>query len=151
MENEATHGALAALSSIEGARSVVAERLVTPGWYHPILGLLTAGLLVVLALGSLPVLLIGLVVYGAGIGVLVGAYKAKTGVWISGYSAGKTSGWAFLLSVVSLVCMLTALGFGRFGARAWPVWAAAGAIFLATIVIGRRFDAAVRAQLRDKP
>lgn len=140
-----------ALTAIDDARAQAAARLVTPWWYHPVLGLLAAGMLLLVALASLPAMAVGLALYGAGIGILAGAYKAKTGVWTSGLKAGKASAWAYLLMAIYAACVLTALGFGRIGHVSWPAWVAAALMVVATVLIGRRFDAALRAQLRSTP
>jgi len=151
MENEQARSAQEALASVEGARASAADRLVTPWWYHVALGLLVSGLVVLMALAPLPVLLAGLALYGIGLGVLVQTYKNKAGVWRSGLAGGKASTCAYVLMGVYFVCVAVAVGFGRLGDKAWPVWLAAAAMLVATVVLGRQYDAELRSDMRSRP
>ncbi|RAN79168.1 hypothetical protein B5P43_14635 [Bacillus sp. SRB_336] len=149
MDNESAKEARETLAAVGRARSDAAGRLVTPWWYHPVLGLLNAGLVLAVALGSPVVVIVGALLCCLGMGILVGAYKERTGMWISGLRAGKASWWACLLMAVYLVCVVAAVVPGRLGGLSWPAWLAAAALAIATVVIGRRFDEALRAQLRS--
>lgn len=151
MENESAQAARESLAEIGRARSDVALRLVTPWWYHPVLGLLVAGLVLAVALGSPVVVIVAALLCCLGMGILVGAYKEKAGVWISGLRAGKASWWACLLMAVYLLCLLAAVVPGRLGGLSWPAWLAAAVLTVATVVIGRRFDETLRVQLRSAP
>lgn len=151
MANESAKEAREALAAVGRARSDAAVRLVTPRWYHPVLGLLAAALLLAVALGSPVVVIAAALLCCLGMGILVGAYKENTGVWISGLRAGKASRWACLLMAVYLVCVLAAVVPGRLGGMAWPAWLAAAVLAVATVAIGWRFDEALRAQLRQAP
>lgn len=145
MENEPDEQ----LAIIAQARVAVADRLVTPWWYHPVLGLLLAGYVAALSLGSNVVKLAGGVLFIAGCMVLVNRYKRMTGVWISGFDArGRAAWWAKGLGLLIGVVIITAWAIAYFTNLAWMVWCLAALAFVATIVLGRRFDAALRAQLR---
>jgi drug/metabolite transporter (DMT)-like permease len=138
----------AALDAVRRAEAVAADRLTTPWWYHPALGALSAVL--VLAYGSdrpwaLPV---GLVVFFAGVAALVSGYRRLTGMWISGLRAGRATRYAYALAVLLGACLLLAFVTGREG-MTWPTWVAAATAFLGTIVIGWRFDAVLRAEIRS--
>jgi hypothetical protein len=138
----------AALDAVHQAEAAAADRLVTPWWYHPSLGALSAVL--VLAYGSdrrwaLP---LGIVVFFAGAALLVSSYRRLTGMWISGTRPGGARRYAYALGALLGACLLTAFWAGRAG-LAWPTWVAAVAVLLGTIVIGRRFDAVLRADLRS--
>lgn len=139
-----------ALAALGGASADAAARLVTPWWYHVVLGLLVSDLVLAVALAALPVLAAGLFLYGIGLSILVQACKNKTGVWRSGFGGGKSSAWAGALLAVYLVCVAVAVGFGKFGDAVWPVWIAAAVVLVATVVMGRRYDAALRADMRSR-
>lgn len=150
MENESVQEAREALAAVAGARANAADRLVTPWWYHPVLGLLVAGFVLIYAFGNLPVVIIGIVLYFAGLGILVGAYKNKTGMWISGFRAGAATPWTFALLGVYVAAMIAAILLARLTSLDWVAWVAAPVLVVATIVIGRLFDRAWRADLRSK-
>jgi hypothetical protein len=137
------------LDLIASARAAVADRLVTPAWYHPILGLLVAGYIVALSLGGTVVRSLAIVLFITACGALAGAYRRRTGVWVSGFKAGRASRWAVALGLLIGGLTMTGLfiGFGWFGSTGL-VWLLAAVGFVATIVLGRRFDVALRSQLR---
>ncbi|ALE06783.1 hypothetical protein AL755_17165 [Arthrobacter sp. ERGS1:01] len=151
MENESMRDAREALAAVGSARSAAADRLVTPWWYHPVLGLLVAGFVLVYALGNLVVIVAGIVVYFVGLGMLMAAYKNKTGIWVSGFRAGAATPLALVLVGLYLACMIIAILLARLASLDWVAWVAAPVLFIATVVVGRRFDAALRAQLREQP
>lgn len=145
MESEELGMHLAALRS---GRSAAADRLVTPWWYHPILGLLVAGLLVAYGIGSRWVVGAALVVFFAGVAALVTAYRNRTGVWVSGFNAGGASRWAYALAALILACFAAALVARYVHHTAWAAWAAAVVALVGTVLIGRRFDVALRERIR---
>ncbi|MGO2540976.1 MAG: hypothetical protein ACTH8J_07490 [Specibacter sp.] len=149
MENEAVQEAREALAAIDGARSSAADRLVTPWWYHVVLGLLVAGFVLIYAFGNVPVVLVGIAAYFVGLAILVGAYKNKTGVWISGFRAGAATPWTYALVGVYVTGMIAAILLARLASLDWAAWVAAPVLVVATVVIGRRFDGALRADLRS--
>ena len=136
------------LSIITEARAAVADRLITPWWYHPILGLLVVGYLVGISLGGTTVRLITAVLFAIGCGLLVRTYRHLTGVWASGVNAGRAIRWARALAAVVVVCLTVSWGIAYWTELTWPVWCLAVVVFIGTISLGRRFDTALRAQLR---
>lgn len=139
-----------ALDQISSTNRSVADRLITPLWYHPLLGLLVGGLVAGYALGSTWVRLITLIVYVAGLVALRQAYQRTTGVWISGFRAGRARVWAIALAVVAWIGLGAALMLARTADPLVPVLVIATSLFAATIVLGWRFDVAVRQQLRSR-
>lgn len=135
--------AAAALQLVDQARADLADRLVTPAWYHPILGLLEAAFVVSLDLPrpwDVALLVLGL----GGLVALVSAYSRMTGLGFSGDYLRLAAGWVVGLVALVLAAMAAVLLFD-------PVWVtvvAAAAAFVAAIVFGRRADATVRARLR---
>ena len=142
MENQAHDEARAALSAIEAGRTAAAERLVSPLWYHPILGILVAGFLAAVTSRSIIVTLIAFPIFFAGAFALVSVYKRITGLWISGFNAGRASWWAVAMSVSLIV--LFSLAY----AQIWSVLAAAITAFITVNVFGLLFDRTLRASLR---
>jgi hypothetical protein len=136
------------LTVIAEARAAVADRLVTPWWYHPILGLLLAGYVVGLSFGGTLVRAIVVAVFVLACFALMQAYRRVTGVWISGFEAGRASRWAQALSALAVITLTAGWAIADFSDLTWPVWVLAAAAFVGTIVLGRQFDVALRAQLR---
>jgi hypothetical protein len=136
--------ASASLDLVDQTRADLADRLVTPWWYHPILGLIEAAFVVSFALttpGRL-VLVVGAI---AALGGLVRAYSARTGLAVFGGSYWSMArGWIVgLLAVVVVALALSLLGDSLAVSLA-----AAALAFVASVVCGRRADAAIRARLR---
>ena len=148
MESDAALPPQDQLAMIAEARAAAADRLVTPWWYHPILGFLLAGYVVALSLGDTVVKVVALPVFLGGLGLLVHAYRRLTGVWISGFEAGPAGRWAYAMGGAIAVAMVGSLAISWTTSLAWPTWVLAGLLFAAVIVVGRRFDVALRAQLR---
>jgi len=121
----------------------LADRLVTPWWYYPGLGLVEALLVSSMAFPkslSAPAMVVGLV----GLGLLVSAYKRLTGLGMSNQYFALAREWSVALLVVILVAIVIVLLVDQ------PLVTAATAVvvFLATVVLGRRADNAMRYRLR---
>ncbi|GAB7046116.1 hypothetical protein [Catenuloplanes indicus] len=144
MENDAA----AQLAAINEARSTLADRLVTPWWYHPVLGLAAAGFIVGYGFGNVVVRLATAVLFVLVCLGLMRAYKRLTGVWISGFDAGRASRWAKTTGAIVGVTGITAWAIGAYTDLDWLIWCAAAVAFAVTVVLGRRYDVALRAQLR---
>ncbi|WP_425860370.1 hypothetical protein [Arthrobacter sp. TWP1-1] len=151
MENELAQDAREALATVADARANAADRLVTPWWYHPVLGLLVAVFVVAITIGNIAVMISVTVVYFVGIGILVRAYKKKTGLWINGLTAGKASWWTVPLMVAMIASMGGAYYFHAEKGLDWPAWVAGAIVFVAVNIFGRLFDGALRTQLRTAP
>lgn len=149
MESNAELSPQAQLDAIGQVQSSVADRLITPWWYHPILGTLTATYTVAFSLGNNLVRVISVVVFFASLGVLVQTYKRMTGVWISGFDAGRASRWAYALSASMVAGLLLSVLIAWNSSLAWPSVLIAAVMFILIIVFGRQFDNALRRQLRQ--
>src|SRR5215218_1006568 len=75
--------AVAQLAALRADRAALADRVLQPWWYDVLLGLLLFGFLASYAFDSLWVTFPALVLFGAGLGALVGVYRRLTGVWVS--------------------------------------------------------------------
>lgn len=151
MENISSQEAAQALAAIEGARSAAADRLTTPWWYHPVLGLLAAVFVVAYTIGGTVIMVSVAVVYFLGLGILMGTYKKKTGLWVNGLRAGKASWWTLPLVVIMLGGMGVAYYFHAERGLDWPAWVAGLIVFVAVNIFGRLFDVALRNDVRSKP
>lgn len=144
MENDAA----ANLAVIAQARAAVADRLITPWWYHPLVGLLLAGYVLGVSLGPTGVkMLVALLFMGACL-ALATVYRRLTGVWVSGFDAGRASRWAYALGALVGVVVAAGWAIAHWSGLAWPAYCLAAVAFAGTVVLGRRFDTALRAQLR---
>ncbi|PZE38310.1 hypothetical protein [Curtobacterium sp. MCPF17_031] len=138
-----------ALAAVDATRASVADRLVTPWWYHLALGLLAGAYLVGYALGDTVVRAAVLVVFFAGILALVSAYRRLTGVWVSGHRAGAATRWAVAMGVFDVVAVVAAIFVHEATGLLWPVWVLAVMVVVAMVVLGRRFDRRLRSELRQ--
>jgi len=135
--------ARASLDEVRRIEVDLADRMVTPWWYHPGLGLVEALMVSSIALPkslSFPALVLGL----AGLGILVRKYQSLTGLGMSTQYFALARGWAVALLVVIAAALVLMLLVDQ------PVVIAATAlvVFVATLVLGRRADTAVRNRLR---
>ncbi|MDA1360446.1 hypothetical protein O1R50_12480 [Glycomyces luteolus] len=143
--------AQAALASVEQSRSDIADRLYTPWWYHPALGLLVGGLITVTFADLHSSILIGvLIAYGAGLGALVTAYRRKSGVWLNGTEGGpkaRRSIFRFFGSLLVVVIIGAAFAIGM--EIRWTAPIVGFVVAVAIAVWGRHFDKVLRAELRE--
>ncbi|GAA1738899.1 hypothetical protein [Aeromicrobium alkaliterrae] len=139
------------LATVAAARRAAADRLVTPWWYHPVLGVLFGLYAVALASGEPWLMVAGIVVFFAGVGLLVWSYRRLTGMWISGYQPGPASRWAQLMGVVGALGSLAAMLLAWYTdvAFGW-IWVIAAALALGVVVTGRQYDRVLRADLRGE-
>ena len=135
--------ARASLDDVRRMDADLADRLITPWWYYPGLGLVEALLVSSVALPkslSAPAMLVGLV----GLGLLVSAYRRLTGLGMSNQYFALARGWSVALLVVILVAIVIVLLVDQ----TLVIAATAVVVFLATIVLGRRADSAMSYRLR---
>jgi len=137
-----------ALAHLDADRAVLAQRIVTPWWYHPALGLITAtfaGAHVLPGAGALTAIALGVVAIPA----LMSLYARQTGVVVTkpaGPRSRRLLGTMLILLVAAMVC---ALLFKLTGVD--PLWGLvpAMATFVATVILGRRYDDALRRETRE--
>ncbi|GAA1637561.1 hypothetical protein GCM10009733_038320 [Nonomuraea maheshkhaliensis] len=136
------------LTAIAEVRAALADRLTPPWWYYPSFGLLLACCVLAVGLGGTAVRLGGVVLLLAGCAAIVAAYRRRTGFWVSGFDAGPAGRWIGAAGLVTILGLVAAFGVGSFTGLRWPVWCLAVVAFAAVTSLGRRFDVALRAQLR---
>jgi len=134
------------LDALAASRGALADRLVTPRWYHPAL----AGLVFVFigTAASARWWIVGFAVYCAGLAWLVTEYRRLTGLWTTGWSVPGGRGYATVL-LVGLLAGLALSYAVRFDRAPWwcALLAAVGSAGL-VLWVGPRYDAACRAGLR---
>lgn len=144
------YDAAAALRDATASRGAIADRVVTPPWYHPALGLIQAALVLNLAFlkGVSSVLLTLLAVLA--IGALVRVYQSRYGVWLGPDQAGPAAR-PLLWALASVVVVGIGLGLltAFTGGPAWVAWVGAALAFAGTVVFGPRYDERLRAQIRS--
>ncbi len=135
-----------ALQKAANARAAVALRARAPIWYHPALGLLTAGIPISLTVSPLAEGVCGLV-FALGVLFLVRAHRKHTGMWIPGYRAGRTRTVAIGMAVITVLVMLASLYLTDERGVRWA--AAAGAAIVSAVVTAAGFlwEAAYAADL----
>lgn len=152
MENDSGSGASdgdaarEALSALDADGARLAQRVITPWWYHPILGVIVA--LMIFGVAYPGALGFGLVAIGViGIALLVRVYTLRTGVWISRAAGPSTRQLQRVLMVINIVLMGTALALRVTEPAPW--WALLPALsgFFATWVMGRHYDRELRREL----
>ncbi|MDD7928017.1 hypothetical protein PUW81_003485 [Microbacterium sp. NM3R9] len=138
--------ARAALDDVAHDGAALAARVVTPWWYHPTLGLIVGVFVVAQVLPgawSIAAVALGIIA----IPVLTTTYARRYGVAIS-KPAGPRGRRLMLTALVVLVaCMLSGLTIRLVGLESG--WALIPVIvaFAATVILGRRFDEALRREL----
>lgn len=143
--------AAAALEQIADARAGLAERLVSPWWYYLAAGVIVGGFVAQLAFAGMwavrvPVMVALLLAGGLW---LPSAYRKATG-----FSPGRPLGWRARLWRTLLVLVGVALLHEGLAVRA--TWGWVGPVLTGmlavpvVIVVMRRYDAAVRADLRGR-
>ncbi|GAA4941906.1 hypothetical protein [Actinoplanes utahensis] len=145
MENNAAEQ----LTAIADARSTVAGRLVTPGWYHPVLGAALAGYVTALGFGGDAAGLIAGMLFITTTLLLMKAYRERTGVWVSGFRGGRTGRWSFAMGGLVGAVLLGTWATTAYTDSRWPIGVLAVLAFAGTVLLGRGFDAALRAELRS--
>lgn len=134
---------------IAEARSAAADKLITPWWYHPSLGLLAAGYVVGLSLLDLKLWFLVLLPFLAGIFVLMLAYRKHTGVWAEQNTSGTSKYWMYASGVVVALAAIAGVLTNRYTDAIWLVAVIAVVVLVSTVVLGRTYDRVLRADLRS--
>lgn len=149
---ESNQQARAALAAVTNARSALADRLVTPWWYHPVLGACVAVIVLLLG-GVLGAVGTALLVFPIiGMGALASTYRRLTGVDLLGNPVGHGSRTLGLLVVLVAGYVIAVAGsfiLGRQQGISWIPWLLAGLALVCTVLVGRAYDTALRAELRS--
>lgn len=148
MENDENIQAQEALASINSTRAGLADKLVTPWFYYPVLGALMAGMVLVYGLerfGESNLRLFYPVVVVFGCLALVTLYSRMTGVTITA-PLGRRSRKIFAVFCTGLVAPLIWLVLGEL-TQGVVIGMAVGMVVF-TVLAGMAYDASLRADLR---
>jgi hypothetical protein len=138
-----------ALAAVEQSRSDIADRLYTPWWYHPILGILVGALIAVAGFTFNPVYTGGaLVAFSIGVFLLVLIYRRKAGVWADGTAGPRARRQAIIAGVVGGILALSSYALVLVVGTWWPAVTIGALLAVLTGVWGRHFDKVLRADLR---
>ena len=135
--------AAAQLAALQADRAALADRVVPPWWYDAALGLLLFGFLASYAFDSLWVTFPVMIVFFAGLGALVAAYKRITGVWVNVGGRAMVA-WAALVLLVLVPAFVLAEGYGH----RWVMVPAGAVLGIAVMVMGRVWTRAYVDHLR---
>jgi hypothetical protein len=138
---------------VAASRTAVADRLITPWWYHPALGVLLGALIAAQALPSVLVRVAALAGVAAGLSALMSAYRRLTGLWVSGlwvsgFHPGRARRWAVVLGVVVAWAFGGAALATQWGRLTWVPPAVGLLVVPVIVIVGRRYDRELRADLR---
>jgi hypothetical protein len=135
-----------ALDALDADSSRLAARLVTPWWYHLVLGVMVCAAIGAQALPRVTSMTV-IVLVIIWIPFLIKAYTSRYKVWMS-EPAGPRSRRMMLVLVVTLVVLMASGVLMRIGGLSpWWVLVPAALGLPATVWLGRRYDAALRADL----
>ena len=135
--------AAAQLAALRADRVALADRVVAPWWYDVTLGLLLFGFLASYAFDSLWVTFPALVVFMAGLGALVAAYKRITGIWVN-VTPGAMAAWIAVVLPVLATAFVLSEGFDQ----RWAMVVAGAVLGLAVVLFGRYWGRRFAADLR---
>jgi hypothetical protein len=144
---DAAFGPEDALAAVNAGRAALADRLVTPWWYHPILGLLFGGMVAASALPSAWATALVWAVGGGGVAVLAGTYRRMTGVGLDSGRGLPPNPWYLATMAVFLGALALGLGLEDAG-WSWGPLLAGALVVPAVVVLGRKGDVLLRDQLR---
>lgn len=138
--------ARAALDALDTDATQLAERIVTPWWYHVTLGALVALVISAVSVVSVsPVVVIPFFVIA--IPGLLHAYTSRYGVSASRPSGPRSRRTLLLSLAVLAVLLIAALLIAKSSLSPWWGLLPPTAAFGATVVLGRRYDAVLRAEV----
>ena len=135
--------ARASLENVRRMEADLADRLVTPWWYYPGLGLVEALFITSMTFPAwlgLPAVALGL----AGLGLLVRTWQRLTGLGLSLQYSALAPGWIIALVGTYLSAIVVVL----LADQAVVTAVVAIVVFAATVPLGRGADNAMRYRLR---
>jgi hypothetical protein len=138
-----------ALESIRDARTSVLQRLENIHWGYD----LAYGAVIALLVGGQglpqPFSILTVPIALGGLAVMVRWWRAKTGIWVSGYTPRRPRWVAFGLAAILIALMLGNLYCSRILHLWWAPLAAGGAAFVLGIVFGRWWMRVYRKELLE--
>lgn len=138
--------AVTALAELARDHERLATRIITPWWYHPALGLITAVFAGAHALpGVWPIA--GITLGIMALPVLTTTYARVSGVVVTKPAGPRSRRLLIATLVVLVAAMSCSLAFKFLDVSPWWALIPAGVTFVATVVLGRRYDDALRQEI----
>lgn len=138
--------ARAALDALDADASQLAERLVTPWWYHLILGVIVAAAIVAPTLPKVSSMTVFVMII-VWIPFLMKAYTSRYQISMT-QPAGPRSRRLLLLTLAVLAALMASTVLLKlFSISLWWVVVPAAIGFVVTVVLGRRYDAVLRSEV----
>ena len=152
MENDHRAGtptpdeARATLRGLDDDGAALAERVVTPPWYHPVLALFVATFVVSTAIPG-PASMMVLAIAVVSLVLVVIAYQRTYGVATSQPAGPRTRRIMGAMIAIMVICMLSSLVIKFTEVSPW--WSLIPAVIAGalTFVLGRAYDARLRSEL----
>lgn len=138
--------ARATLAALHTDATQLAERLVTPWWYHPVLGVMVAAAIIAQSLPRATSMVV-IVMVLIGIPFLIRAYTSRYKVWMSEPAGPRSRRMLLLLLGTLAVLMASGVLMKIAGLSPWWVLLPAVLGLVATVWLGRRYDAVLRAEI----
>lgn len=135
-----------ALSGLDTDRARLAAKVVTPRWYHPVYASILAGLVLSQALPpfyGLTVVIVGLI----GLIALRIAYDRRYGISFTKVTGRRTRALMFSVIGVLVAGMIASRVIVATGASLWWVLVPAAIAFVTALVLGPRYDDALRREI----
>ena len=134
--------ARAALAFLDDDGARLAERVVTPWWYHPIV----AAIVISQALpGAWGITLLPLAIIA--IPLLMLAYKKHSGVATTQPAGPRSRRLMLMLLVIVVLALVSTLVVKLTDSSPWWALIPAAIAAVATVLLGRRYDAVLRQEL----
>lgn len=143
-----------ALAAVGDTRRRLADRLTTPIWYYPLIGLTVAAICIALGMPSGTIeraqrlyILMGTIVVNTVVAPRL--YRKKTGVWLHD-AVGPRSKRLIILGAIPFAALIIAAAGNYLLHGPWIVPVAlAGVALIGATVFGRHYDNVVREELRE--
>lgn len=136
------------LAGLQQTNAEMARRAVAPRWYHPALGGL-AGMLIASNALSSGFRAAAFLLFFAGLVLLVQAYRRHTGLWVSGWRAGRTRWVSGTLGAVMLLVSLGSMVVAREHDFPAAYLIGGGIVAAACTIAGPLWETAFRRDLAD--
>lgn len=144
------YSAADALADIADTRAGLADAATTPAWYHPLIALALAALMIALGvdMSGAAMMAIEIPAIALIIAVIIG-YRRTAGMWFTQPARGTRAFRLWIVLMVVVAGCLAAALLARYTGAWWLAVISAIVVLVAYVVLGRGYDEAFRADLRD--
>lgn len=135
------------LAGLDADQALLAQRIVTPWWYHPVLGGILAVIVISYALLPLGYPFLAVAAGLVAMVLLLRSYSRHYGVEVTGWLGPRTRRLQVAVGILVGACILSSSVIMLVGVSAWWALLPAAAVFSGVIVLGRRYDEAMRGEM----